>query len=216
MRSVIVAILISVFTVTSVNAFEKSRAKSWEFYLGPQYTSGKTLEFDGGATAEINDQSSFAFGFGYNFDKHVNIGMMFNYASTNYEGTAKNEAGETETFVSNMSTSTMNFTATYNILEGDFTPYVTGNFGLTYIDSGISSGDRGAGCWWDPWYGYVCYPYETTYSSSRFNYGGQIGLRYDFGNALFIKGGAGINYVDLDTSNSSDFIVYNLSMGFLF
>ncbi len=201
----------------SASGFENNRARTWEFYIGPQFIGGKTLKFDGGAEAHINDMASLLFGFGYNFDEHFALGATFSSTSANYKGTSVPEnGGDPETFASNMYTSSFNITATYNFVEGPFTPYVVANLGTTYIDSGIKTGKEHEGCWWDPWWGYICAPYASTYTANKLNYGAQLGVRYDFGNSVFLKAGIGLDYIDLDTHNGKDFTLYNFSVGFMF
>lgn len=208
---------------SSLYAFDTTRAQQWEFYLGPQYTESKNINFGNGAEADINDMASLMFGFGYNFDNHINLGAFFNSASANYTGTvvcADGSSGCTEgtkeTFNATMYKSSMNMSLTYNFLEGSFTPFVQGNLGLTYIDSGISTGQIVDGCYWVPWWGPVCYPYELTYTENRFNYGIQAGARYDFSNGLFLRGGIGFDYIDLSHAKNPNFTVYNFAVGVMF
>ncbi|HHH73086.1 MAG TPA: hypothetical protein ENL04_04615 [Sulfuricurvum sp.] len=206
-------------TLDLLNAFELKRSGSWEAYLGGQYVSGERIDFDGGAKADLNDRAAFLFGFGYNFDNHLNLGAMFGSSSANYRGTSvcpetskECTPGETETFTASMYTSQFNLTGTYNFMEGKFTPFVQGNLGFTYIDSGSRSGD--GYCYWDPWWGYQCY--GTNYTETRFNYGAQVGLRYELGYAAFIKAGVGLNYIDLSHATNPGFTVYNLVIGMKF
>ncbi len=201
----------------TLSAFEMSRTQSWEMYLGPQYGEAKTLEFGNGSSASIGSSASFMFGFAYNFDPHLNLGFMFNSTSTNYKGTIANkEDTNTKDFSASLYTSAFDLTATYHFMEGQFTPYVAANLGMTYIDSGISTGETDTGCWWYPWWGYVCGPVDSTYTANKLNYGGQLGLRYDFGEAAFFKAGIGLNHVDLDGTSDDTFTVYNFLIGFKF
>jgi hypothetical protein len=192
----------------SLSASEANRAEKWEFYLAPQYADGVTINYGGGDSTKINSMSSLLWGFGYNFDNHLNAGVTFNSASGNYKGTYVDSGGTTQTITSSMYTSSINIALTYNLLQGNFTPYVTGNFGLTYIDSGIPSGS-GYTCWW----GY-CGTYQTSYTTTQFNYGGQVGVRYDFPNALFLKAGVGLNWINIQGDPS--LTLYNFAVGFKF
>lgn len=199
----------------SLLAADADRAGTWELYLGPQYIDGQTVKFDHGSEADINDMASLMYGFGYNFDNHMSLGMLFNSSSSNYTGTAIDSNGDPKTYSATMYSSSMNAAFTYNLLEGDFTPYVLGNIGLTYIDSGIPNG-LSTGCYWLPWYGYVCGNYITSYTSTRFNYGAQLGVRYDMSEALFFRAGLGLNVIDLSGIPNPDFTIYNFAVGFKF
>jgi hypothetical protein len=193
-----------------------SRANSWEFYIGPMFVNNKTLEFDGGASAEIEDRVAFYFGGGYNFNDHIAMELMLTSSSGNYTGTTVNDAGQSQKFVADMYSSIFNVALTYYVLPGRFTPFVSGNMGFNYIDSGVPTGEISEGCWWDPWYGYDCYSYARTYNSTKFNYGIQAGLRYDFPNHLFVRGSVGTSITDLDSRNTAAFTVGSLVMGFSF
>lgn len=215
-----VNILFIVITLISfdVHAYTDSRAGKWEFFLAPQYTNSKILQFDNGAEADINARSSLGFGFGYNLNSNIELSLLFAASSANYTGTRIIDDGSDtpEKFTSNLYTSTISFGFTYNFLKSPLTPYLSANLGSTYIDSGIPSGKIITGCWWDPWYGYICTPRAQTYTSTEFNYGASAGLRYDFNRKVYIKGGIGKNYIDIDSSNTAGFTAYQFIFGFMF
>ena len=201
----------------NAHAFKDSRDGKWEFFLSPQFTNSKTLEFGNGSKAEINERSSIAFGFGYNINPYIELTTQFASSSSNYTGTRiLEDNGKTEKFTANLYTSSINFGFTYNLFSSPFTPYISANVGSTYIDSGIPTGDVGSVCWWDPWWGYICSPTALTYTSTEFNYGAGAGLRYDFNRKLYIKGGVNINAIDASSSNTADFTTYQLTFGFMF
>jgi len=96
------------------------------------------------------------------------------------------------------------------------TPYISGNFGVSFVDTGIKDGGGYDSCYYDPFYGYVCGVYETTKTSTDFTYGASIGLRYDFENKLFVKGGMGVNVVNFDSKETPVFTTYQLTVGSIF
>ncbi len=209
--------LTCLFFSINAHAFKDSRDSKWEFFLSPQFTNSKTLEFGNGSKAETNDRSSIAFGFGYNINPHIELTTQFASSSSNYTGTRiLEDTGEAEKFTANLYTSSLNFGFTLNLFSTPFTPYISANVGSTYIDSGIPTGDVGSSCWWDPWWGYICSPSAITYTSTEFNYGAGVGLRYDFNRKLYIKGGANINVIDASSRNTADFTTYQFTFGFMF
>jgi len=211
-------LLLFLFSSANAHAFKDSRDDKWEFFLSPQFTNSTTLEFDNGAKVDINDRSSIAFGFGYNINPHIELTTQFASSSSNYTGTIiKDDGSDTaEQFSANLYTSSINFGFTYNILSSPFTPYVSANFGSTYIDSGIPTGDFGSFCYWYPYWGYVCSPQALTYTSTEFNYGAGAGLRYDFNRKLYMKGGVNLNVIDISSNNTADFTTYQFTFGFMF
>lgn len=211
-------LLLSFVTSTNALAFKDSRDDKWAFFLAPQFINSKLLQFDNGAEADINERSSIGFGFAYNVNKHIELGLLFSSSSANYTGTRVVDDGSdtTEKFTANMYTSSIDFSFTYNLFSTPFTPYISGNIGSTYIDSGIPNGQIGSACWWDPWWGYICTPTAQTYTATRLSYGASLGLRYDFSRKLFMKGGVTQTYLDLNSSNTPDFTSYQLIFGFMF
>ena len=192
--------------------------KCGRFYLAPSVTNSKVLQFENGAEADINKQTSFGFGVGYNMTSHIELSLEFSAGSANYSSTAIPEDTIDPTLSSShsMNTSSIDFGFTYNLLSKPFTPYVTATIGSTYIDSGIDNGNVGDGCYWYPYYGYVCGPVAQTYTASEFTYGAALGLRYDFKGQLYIKGDVGKNYVDVGSSNTPDFTTYRFIFGYMF
>lgn len=217
-------ILSMIYSAGTQAAFSDSRTGKWAFFLAPQISNSKLLQFENGAEADINKRSSLGLGFGYNVNHHVELTVLFSSSNSNYSGiriidnTPEDPAvpnGPLK-FTSNLYTSTLDFGFTYNILSAPLTPYISANIGSTYIDSGIPTGDIVTGCWWDPWWGYICSPHAQTYASTVINYGAGIGLRYDFNRRLYIKGGVAKNYLDINSSNTPDFTSYQFVFGFMF
>lgn len=211
-------ILLIMVSSNAYSAFYDSRMKKWEVYLAPQITDSKDLQFDNGASANIEKDSSLGFGFGYNINSHIELALEFVSNNSNYTGTAIPEDPNQAPVASSGSlyTSTINFGFTFNFLSTPFTPYVTANLGSTYIDSGVFTGNVGTGCWYYPYWGYVCGPVAQTYTSTELTYGAALGLRYDFNRKLFIKGEARKSYIDSNSNNDPDFDSLRFIFGFMF
>jgi hypothetical protein len=211
-------ILLIMISTNASSAFYDSRIKKWEVYLAPQITDSKDLQFDNGASANIEKDSSLGFGFGYNINSHIELALEFVSNNSNYTSTAIPE-NPTQSPVTNrgsLYTSTVNFGFTFNFLSTPFTPYVTANLGSTYIDSGVFTGNVVSGCWYYPYWGYVCGPVAQTYTSTELSYGAALGLRYDFNRKLFMKGEARKSYIDSNSNNDPDFDSLRFIFGFMF
>jgi len=111
---------------------------------------------------------------------------------------------------------TGNFAASaiFNLLPKAFTPYVQGTVGWALIDTNIPSGIS-TGCWWDPWWGYICDGYATTF--------GEDGVAYSLGGGLslqpldifFLRVGYDRMWIDMDgAAKSADMI--RVDAGFLY
>ncbi len=48
------------------------------------------------------------------------------------------------------------------------------------------------------------------------NYGAGLGLRYDFNRKVYIKGGVSKNILDINSTNTPDFIMYQFIFGLMF
>ena len=212
----------SVFCISADAAFYDSRKEKFEFYLTPSLTNAKTLEFDGDAEAEVNKRSGFGFGMGYNINNHLELSLDFSSSNGSYSGTAIPEGPSIPEnpplqSTGNLYSSSINLGVTFNLLSTPFTPYISGTIGSTYVDTGIYTGDIGTGCWWYPYWGYVCGPVAQTKTFTEVNYGAALGLRYDFSRKLFIKGDVAQNVLDIGTSSGRPvFTTYRFVFGFMF
>jgi opacity protein-like surface antigen len=212
-------LFIGLLLLSSVSASAPgSRKGQWQISLIPTYTNSQSIQFDGGAVADINAHSGFGIGIGYNFSDHLELDFDLGSSDGNYTGTRILDDGSntSERYNGTFYSSHMNLGLTYNFLASRFTPFITGNLGLTYIDSGIPTGNTGTVCWWDPWWGYYCGPYAQTYTASELSYGADLGLRFDITSKIFLKGSIGKSYVNLDNSSTPDFTVYKFIVGFSF
>ena len=150
---------------------------------------------------------------GYNFSEHINIAAEFGWNSANYDVRSVDESGDPVKFSGTLSTSKLFFNGTYNILPRALTPFVTGGFGWTFIDSNIPSGDTT--CWWDPWWGYNCLTDWDTFAATEFPYNLGVGVRWNINRMLYTR--ASYNREFLDVKNVKlDFDMAILEFGVMF
>jgi hypothetical protein len=101
----------------------------------------------------------------------------------------------------------------FNFSEGPLTPYVEGGFGWSYFDSNVADGPPQTGCWWHPYWGYICNNYYSTFTETSFSYGGAVGLRYQMPGGTFLKGS--YNVWDLDSlGEASDSTISSFKVEF--
>ena len=153
------------------------RANTWEFSAGLFGTSSEESNGRNGASLDVDSAVGFAFGIGYNFTEKFAVLFNGGYVEPDYEAT-------------------YNTDEVWLFMDGPFTPFVTGGFGGTYADSNVSGGPPVTGCWWDPWWGYICQDFFDTYDDTLFSYGIGAGLRYDFENSLFVRGSINRTWAD--------------------
>lgn len=193
------------------------REGGFEIVLQSHYTESKALNGSGGSSVDINDDWGWGFGFGYNLDEHWGLNFDIGWNSFSYSATAGGDVdpGFSNKYNGQLDTSSSLFSATYNIMDKRFTPFVSGTFGWVFMDTNIPTGPPGTSCWWDPWYGYICYSYVPTKTSTEFTYGGTIGLRFDVTRNMFLRLGYNKMWLDMDNIDSTDLDNWRLDIGFL-
>ncbi len=203
------SVFLSVFT--SLLIARDYRSHRSEAFFMPQYISGKQFDFKDHTSVDISSRGGFGIGFGYNFTENFEIAGIFSSTNSSYLTTIKNNDGTLEKMSRNLYTSSMSAEATYNIFDDEFTPFISANFGFTYVDTGIHIEGNPGYCYWDPWWGYICY--DNTYTSTELSYGATVGARYDFRDTLYLKGGVGMQYLDLKSDNTPFFTTYTITIG---
>ena len=197
----------------------ENRADRWEGSLSINRQDGEFVGGEEDAFIDFRSDTGFAFGVGYNFTNHFALSGDFIFNSPRYDGEftvdedGDGEPDGTQQISHKADFFTAQLRGTWNILEGPFTPFLEGSIGTTYVDSNVTDRPPVTGCWWDPWWGYICRPFYSTYSDWNLSYGWGAGLRMDFN----VDFGARLTYSQryLDLSNSSDPSFSSLSADFI-
>lgn len=218
---IVIGVVGTVLTAYADDPFsgDSLRIKRWEVLLAPQYTLSKNLGFDGGTTAKINDTWGFGLQVGYNFNEHWNLAGIFSWSNPDYQAVVQPAAGNSSparSISGTLQTNTFALGVTYNILAGPLTPYVDTNVGGTYVHTDIAAGPPVAGCYWDPWFGYICGTAQPTKSDTFLSYGIGGGLRWDINNYFLVRGGVRQQWIDLSNTATPGFWTFKLDLGFKF
>ena len=88
--------------------------------------------------------------------------------------------------------------------------------GWTNIDSNVTDGPPVTGCWWDPWWGYICAPFYSTYNDTNFSWNVGAGLRFDFSRTMFVRGGYEMTTIDGNSSADPTFDAFRIELGWKF
>jgi len=191
-----------------------ARSTRWEMTLGPRYQFEQTVDFQN-SSVKFDDDFAWGFSINYNLNERIALGTDFGWNFINYKAqisdgiggfSGYNGSGETSNWMLNMS---------YTLLPKRLSPFVVAGVGWGWFDSNISTGDVSGGCWWDPWYGYICTSYPTTYGTDAFTYRGGAGLRFDANDAFFIKAYYNAQWSDLG-EESPAFSQIRVDFGALF
>ncbi len=198
-----VIILVSALALSATAAAQNDRSDMWEFGLIISDMSSDALSADMGSSIDIDGDTGLGLTIAYNINNRFAVGADFIWSSPKYTAVLTPDGpGFPEVINHKMDLFTYTFTGTWNILEGPFTPYLEANYGWTNIDSNIADQPPITGCWWDPWWGYVCDTFYSTYSKTRTSYGGAAGLRWDSGIGWTLK--ASFVFLEIDTSMATE------------
>lgn len=180
------------------------RAGEWNLSLMAAYQGEESVSGENGSGIKLKDDWGFGFAVGYNFNNHLALSGEFTFFDPNYDYTIVPDGPNPtpETFSHEASIFNAMMKGTYNILSGPITPFIDITLGWQSVDSNVASGPPATGCWWDPWWGYVCRNFWNTYSDSGMTYGAGIGLRWDVSRAMFLR--ASYSAMKADTGRSGD------------
>jgi hypothetical protein len=165
-----------------------SREPGWEMGVDLVYQDAAKHTFEGGTTADFEEDIGLSAYFAYRFNDHFELQFGLDWATADYDVTLQSQtpgvqldaSGDIESF-------TPKFALNVNLLEGPLTPFLTAGAGWSFVDTNIPDGPAQVGCWWDPWWGYMCVPYQSTKSFDDPAYLLGVGMRWDFGESSSMR-----------------------------
>jgi opacity protein-like surface antigen len=159
----------------------------YEWSIAAIYQNSESTGTVGGSSVDIDSDIGLGFSFNYLFNERFSLGADIEWLSPDYSATLIDDIGGTTTINHKFSQFNGRIKGTFNMLEGPFTPYLEAGFGWTFVDSNVASGPPITGCWWHPWWGYICENYYNTFHETSFSYGGALGLRYQLRGGMILK-----------------------------
>jgi hypothetical protein len=212
------ACLVALAVAPVASAGPGDREGSWETRVGVIFNNSANWDFNGGTTAEVKSDSSLLLGIAYHYTDNLEFGANLNFGSTDYTANIiGDEIGESFDVHGSYDSTSLMFDATWNVMDGPFTPFLSATAGWAWIDTNIAEGPPQTGCWWDPWWGYVCANFQDTKSIDGLAYGIDIGARYDISESFDVKASYGMRWVDLShASGTPDIDGFSLTFGWKF
>ena len=217
-RTITVVALAVVLLAGATTADAQYREGRWEFSLGTFYQLGTEVEAENGSTIDTSDDFGFTLGGGYNFSDRLATTFAFQWAGVGYDATGMDEDGDDFDIRGKYDSFTLSANLVLNLADGPFVPYVGAGIGWTWLDTNIPSGPPTTGCWWDPWWGYVCYSSYPTETTDAFSYQALLGIRYEFDNdRTFLRLGYTSQWMDFSSASGTPrFDVIVLDIGWMF
>jgi len=223
----LITLLVLITLSTSVQAqrfnpkkkYDNHRERTWEATLLLQNQASVSEEFDGGSTLDIDSSTGFGFAIGWNWTEKVNLSWRFSLNKPDYTATIvpndpENPDAVAQVVSFQMTNYSNQFNFTYNFLKGNFTPFVQAGLGWTKLNSNIPEGPPDINCWWDTWWGYICFDQWETYKTSQFTYNFGLGVRWDMYGPFFMRGSYNREFIKLD-SGSTNFDTLTLEGGLM-
>jgi len=190
----------------------------WQARIGASYQPTTDVDFDGGSRIEFNSSTAFLIGIGYELSNHFEIGANFTYDDRDYEGLlAGDEPDEDFPVLGNMETMGVMFDLSYYFLTGRFRPFLTTAAGWNFVDTNVETRPPQVGCWWNPWYGYICESFQDTKSVDGFAYQVGAGVNYRITPTVSLSGSYKMSWLDMpkaDGTPTFDAIQIILNWGF--
>lgn len=221
-RSLILLALIFLSTSVHAQRFNQNKFRdglrdgNWEAGLLIEHQTSFGDSFENGSDIEIDSSMGFGFTLGWNWTEKWNLSYRFSLNKPDYSATIVPDDPDVapQTINYQMSNYTNQFNVTYNFLKGPLTPFVQAGIGWTRLDSNVPDGLPEVDCWWDPWWGYICFSDWSTYTASKLTYNLGLGLRWDVNGALFLRGSYNRQFISLKNGNMN-LDTFNMEAGFM-
>jgi outer membrane protein assembly factor BamD len=180
------------------------QAGQWEATVGVVANNSTSIDFEGGSTADIDSGFGFMAGAGYHFTNRLRVGSTFSYDKKDYSAdVAGDTPGESFPIEGSLDTMSLMLDAAYTFLTGPITPYVMGGVGWAWVDTNIATAPPEVGCWWHPWWGYICTSWQDTRTVDGLAYEVGIGMRYDFSRSLAADGAYKMRWMDFENATGT-------------
>ncbi|QOL24958.1 outer membrane beta-barrel protein [Thalassotalea sp. LPB0316] len=201
-----------ILVATQGQAKQREQTTEASFIIG--FNDSFTIDGQQGSSVDFDSDYSIGFNIIYNYSSQFAVEFDWLTGRQDYLSNLVDDEGEVVDTVDHTASIThAQLHGTYYFSPENFSFYLQGGAGFSYIDSNIISGPPINICWWDPWFGYICEGFSATYSKSEFSYSASVGARYNLDNTTFIRASYSQIWVDLDHAKTSDMSVYKFEIG---
>jgi hypothetical protein len=203
-------VAIFLLSVAATPAFAQSpppRDGSNEYSLNLLVLGSKRYSFDGGASARNEGGAGVGLSLVRNLNNHLAVGVDGTFSQFDYRASVAPGAGNAGGGFESEGTMEMlalRLHATWYLLSGPVTPFLTAGVGANFLDPEFESAPPANACWIYPWYGQVCGVDTPKSTLARFGYSAAIGARFDLPRRRgFIRLLAGGEWIELSEASST-------------
>lgn len=181
------------------------------------FQTGLDQSYEGVSELSVDSTTGWGISFAWNWTEKWNLSYRLVSTSPKYTALIVHEDPTIvpELLEHSMSKISNQLNVTYNFSRKAFTPFISAGIGWTKVDSNIQSAPPQLGCWYDPWWGYICYTDYKTYKTSEFTYNLAAGVRWDINNIIFTKASYSREFLDVK-NGSIDFDMAIIELGMMF
>lgn len=171
-----------------------------EYSLNLLVVGSEQYVFEGGASARSDGGAGIGASLARNLNNHLALGAEVTVSQFDYRARVAPGAGNAGAGYDvdgNMETIALRLQATWYLLSGRITPFLTGTVGVNFLDPESAANPPANACWIYPWYGQVCSAAAPQTTLTRFAYGAATGLRVDLPRKQgFIRALVGGEWID--------------------
>jgi opacity protein-like surface antigen len=178
-------------------ALAQDREGTAEFGIQLANISGEQNRGINGASIDVANDTAIGIVGGYNFTNKFYVGAELTWADPAYRlERTLDPSNVVATVDAELDVGIFLLKAGFNFFDGPFTPFVEAGAGWIRVDSNVADGAPTTGCWWDPWWGYVCTSFYDTYSDTRTGYTYAAGVRWDISDGFLLRASYGLTEMD--------------------
>jgi len=201
-----------------VSAHSQSRAPGWEFRADILYQNQKDVHTNKGSDINLDTGWGGSLGAAYRFNPFAEVHFLLDFISVNYDG--RFVSATTPNLAVNVTggkvdITTPRVTGVFNFMDNPITPFVSASIGWSFTHATDPFSPTTVGCWWDPWWGYICAPVSGAYTNDRFAYDIGAGVRWDISPTWGLRFAYEKHWVDLSgTAGTPNFDQFRIGFQF--
>jgi hypothetical protein len=182
------------------------RTGSDEWSLNLLVVGSQRYAFEGGGAARNDGGVGIGASIARNLNNHFALGAELTFSRFDYRASVAPGAGNAGTGYDvdgNMEMLALRLHATWYLLSGRVTPFLTAGAGVNFLEPEFTSNPPANACWVYPWYGQVCSAAAPQTTLTRLAYNAGTGLRVDLPQNLgFIRLLLGGEWIEFSEASS--------------